>query len=297
MKKKRFLAGKLAIILVATLVSCNPVPTEKNQTGISDQISDSALVEKMEAIYYSMPSPAEIICYFDKKGVSYKPELLNPLSNKEKYIRQEEKILNIGIYSADISYQVFFEKTKSIGLSLNVFEDLCNAANIPAVLDDILKRRIVNCSNDPDSLTNIFNTLYLRTINIIHESGKENTYVLLAAGSFIETMFLIINSVNNYAESENTINKIIEQKLLFTDLYATIESLKSDKNMAVLLSDFSDLKNAFDVIIVQSENVQMKKSEDGSLVLSGKNNISYTKESYNNLKSSIVKLRTKWTEN
>lgn len=295
MGKKSWNLLSLVLILLVLITSCDNVSDNKESEDKIGSQADTVLKNKLQEVYYSHLSPTEIIGYFESEGFNFKPELLNPLSNREKYISSVEKLLNIGSYSADVAYQILCKKTSEATNTFKVIKSLCNDVNIESAFDENIKKRIMNNINNTDTLSAISNDVYINTVNNVRESGSHNMYVILSAGSFVETMYLIINSVKNDAQEEKTIKKIIEQKLLFDDLYSMLLFLNTDQNIAVVLTDITELKNAFTAFSVKSEKIQVKKSGNGSLVLSGENKISYSKESYNALKSSIIKLRTKWT--
>lgn len=291
MKRKSCYVFGLALILLVFFTACNSVPDH----NMVDSKTDTVLQNKLQEFYYSHLSPTEIISYFESEGFDCNPELLNPLSSKEKYISSVEKLLNIGTYSADVAYQILCKKNDEATNTFKAIKSLCNDVNIKSAFDENIKKRILNNINNTDTLSEITNEVYITTVNNVRESGAHNIYVIISAGSFVETMYLIMNSVKTDAQEDKTIKKIIEQKLLFNDLYAMLLFLKTDENVSTILTDITELKKSFTDLIVKSENVKITKSRNGYLVLSGENKIAYSKESFNALKSSINKLRTKWT--
>lgn len=295
MKKRLCYLPVFVLALLILISSCDFISDKKDEPVMEGSQADTILKNKLEEVYYSHLSPKEIISYFENEGFDFSPSLLNPLVNKDKYIGKVEKLLNIGTYSADVTYQILCKKNTDAITTFKVIKNLCNEVNIESAFNENIKKRILNNINNSDTLSEISNEIYITTVNNVRESGAHNLYVILSAGSFVETLYLIISSVKSDIQEDKTAKKIIEQKLLFDDLYSMLIFLNTDENVAVVVNDIADLKLAFNKLTVKSENVKISKSNNGDLVLTGENNFNYSDESYNALKSSIIKLRTKWT--
>ncbi len=285
----------LGSVLTVFITSCNSVQEVKEQKDKTGAAVDTVLENKIQDVYYSSLLPSEAISYFEKEGFNFRKELLNPLSNTDKYTDPIAKLLNIGIYSADVAYQILCKKTSEATQTFKVIKNLCNDENIEFAFDENTKKRILDNISNFDSLNVISNDVYNTTMSNVRESGAQNNYIIISSGSFVETMYLIISSVKSDAQDYKTVEKIIEQKLLFDDLYSMLQLLNTDENVSSVLTDISELKKTFSDLTVQSKNVKIKKTKDGNLVLSGNNKITYSKESFKSLKLSIIKLRTKWT--
>ncbi|HBX51591.1 MAG TPA: hypothetical protein DEH02_11045 [Bacteroidales bacterium] len=297
MKKSKCPICRIAVILLLMLNSCEFNKVGNDLVDNTDLLASNDTVNNTEEDYYSMPAPSEVISYFKENEYKFRQELMNPLSNYEKYNTHVSKILNVGIYTADATYQILCKKTSKAASTFKVIESLCNEANISSAFDENIKNRIIYNSVNADSITDISIEIYLKIVNNIRETGSPDMYLILASGSFVEIMYLMTNSIGNFSESEKSINKVVEQKLLFDELFSALIKIKKNEDISGIVSDMSDLKSAFDLLDVKSENIQMNKSSNGNHVLSGKNIISYSEKLYINLKTSINKLRSKWTVN
>ncbi|MBI5217894.1 MAG: hypothetical protein HY958_03075 [Bacteroidia bacterium] len=292
---KNILSPSLLFILISlACITCTQTEQNGNKTANETENADTTALQNLEDAICYLPSPYEIITYIETGKIKFNNQFINPLNNKERYITTKDKIINIGVYSADVAYLVFFEKNSELGNYFKVIDNLCKEENIASGIDQKIKDKIINSTLNADTLTAISNEVYKYTLDNILEKEQKNTYALLLSGAFVETLYLIIKSADT--DPEYISKRIIEQKLLFDDLLALLQSLKKNKNISDVILDMENIKMSFSKMNFKTENLKTEKSKDNKLVLSGNNSFEYSKEAYENLQSDIIKLRTKWTK-
>ena len=121
---KRFITNSFYFIALAGLaLSFNACVSgnQKQQKSVEENIvgtagpNDEMMEEfaKSKLIFYSLPSPLETAMLIKRSGASFNEELLNPLENIDKYTTNKKMALNLGVYSADLSYTSLFDQTQS----------------------------------------------------------------------------------------------------------------------------------------------------------------------------------------
>ena len=100
MKKSKCPICRIAVILLLMLNSCEFNKVGNDLVDNTDLLASNDTVNNTEEDYYSMPAPSEVISYFKENEYKFRQELMNPLSNYEKYNTHVSKILNVGIYCA-----------------------------------------------------------------------------------------------------------------------------------------------------------------------------------------------------
>ena len=107
--KKKSLALKGLLFFGATMliVACsNETPKDENLTTTTTVDSSNTDSEESPEVSYSLPSPLQIASIFKKSGLKYKDGITSSLKDPSKYTTNLSKALNLGVYSADLSYCV-----------------------------------------------------------------------------------------------------------------------------------------------------------------------------------------------
>jgi hypothetical protein len=115
----------------------NSSDTELTDDFNSDLDDDS--IEKINTakrIFYSLPSPLETAMLIKNAGATYDEELLNPVSNADKYNTNLEMALNLGIYTTDLSYASLFDQTQATLNYINAAKKMADGLEILDAIDE-----------------------------------------------------------------------------------------------------------------------------------------------------------------
>ncbi|MGZ4049234.1 MAG: hypothetical protein ACXVNN_07720, partial [Bacteroidia bacterium] len=108
-KKSLALKGSLFIAASLLLVACGNNEAPKDETAATpavDSASTPPPSDETPEVTYSLPSPLQIASIFKKSGLKYKDGITSKLMDPSKYTTNLSKALNLGVYSADLSYTV-----------------------------------------------------------------------------------------------------------------------------------------------------------------------------------------------
>ena len=97
------------VMLIATgmlLASCGNETSKEDSVTEADTVATETATVEVEDVSYSLPSPLQIASIFKKSGLKYKDGITSTLKDPSKYTTNLSKALNLGIYSADLSYTV-----------------------------------------------------------------------------------------------------------------------------------------------------------------------------------------------
>ena len=102
----------LAILIMGSLLvaACSNSGNKSNKNAAAeiDEVSVSQIIEDFENI--PTPTTIELMSMVNKLGVSYIFDVTNSLANQENYLSTKQKALNMGVYAADLSYDVAYQK-------------------------------------------------------------------------------------------------------------------------------------------------------------------------------------------
>ena len=92
------------------MMACSNDGNKKTQKAASeiDDVSISQIIEDFENI--PTPTSIDLMKMVNSLGVSYVFDATNSLANQENYLSTKQKALNLGVYSADLSYEVAYQR-------------------------------------------------------------------------------------------------------------------------------------------------------------------------------------------
>ncbi len=266
-----------------------------NNNPISKSLNanpDSLVVE-----FYPIPSPDEILEYIDKNSLYYKSFLLNNPKNVEIYNTSYDKKLGFGIYSADLAYALSFKQTGTVLNYFRIIDDMGRELNLfPSDIENFSDRFIKNINRD-DSLKNLYTESYLLMFDHLDESANMGSYVIISAGSFVESIYFALNSVKSEANDDAYRLRIWNQKLVFEQLLKIANRHLDKVQKERLFKELSGIKRVFDTYTERPKPVNRDVKPDGTIVLGKPAEPAGNKPgSVQELKMEIDMLRKKWVK-
>ncbi len=294
MRAFKFFISIFALTILVFSFGC-----KKNKKTTPAQNQEATTVQDSEyfKVFYLVPSPDDIFGFANAPNLTFKQELLNPVSNLDKYNSTKLQEINFGVYSADLAYSAAFGKKQFTKQYLQAVKAISEKIGLSTVFNESLEQRIENLGTNKDSLMAISNDTYFDIIRYLERTDRINTLALLAAGGWLETMYLVVNLVE-YKEHDPTVQQIADQKLIFNNLYKFLEQNLSDPNVKSVYDDFKPLKEIYDQLKIiklpEQENLQVTNDK---IIVGGNFKIVMTKEQFYKLRDVIIKIRNQLTLN
>lgn len=290
---------KIIFILLPlfTLILVDSCKSEKKNDAIQ-QDSTVSTVDTSVQTFYLVPSPDDIFGFADDKNLSYVENLLNPIENASKYNNTMYQEFNFGIYSADLAYCAANAKNEETKKYLQTVQDLSQKIGLAEIFNASLINRIEHISAQKDSLISISNDTYFDIIRYLDKYQKNSTLSIMAAGGWIECMYIVINQVEYDAENP-TIQKIADQKLVISNLSKFLEQNIGDPNVKTIFDDFKPIVDLYQGLTIKKLNTsQSPKNKTGNVfIIGGNHKIIITEEEYSKLKELIIQTRNNLTLN
>ncbi|HLC82979.1 MAG TPA: hypothetical protein VJI69_04050, partial [Bacteroidia bacterium] len=134
--KKNSLVLKGALFVAASMifVACgSDAPTDDT---ITPPTEDSVANEvQTEEVTYSLPSPLQIASIFKKSGLKYKAGVTSDLRDPAKYTSNLNKAINLGVYSADLSYAVLNKQNQEAMTYMKLSRQFADNLGMGTVFD------------------------------------------------------------------------------------------------------------------------------------------------------------------
>ncbi len=243
----------LTMAISLTLFSCG---SNKNADQDAPPLTKDTVVqtkaggsekEPEETGSFTLPSPLQIASIFKKAGLKFYPNVANPAENASKYNAGKiSQALNLGVYSADLSYCTLNKQSQESKNYMKASRDLATQLGLEKVFstDNLAERFEKNMGSD-DSLASIISEMQMQTDMILEE--HEQTYVsaTVFAGAWIESMY-IGGKVFEKSREKNVSFRLVEQMSIADNIIRALKSHeKKDPALSVVIADMSAIREVF----------------------------------------------------
>ncbi len=245
------LKSLLIIALGASiLIACNGNKTNKSNKAVNeiDEVSVDQIIEDLENI--PTPTTFELMATINKLGVPYVIEAVNSLANQQNYLSSWQKSLNLGVYAADLSYNVAFSRKAESEEYLKCLLLLASDLNISIDADKISTEFQDNI-NSIDSLAALVKDILSESQYILNQTSQTETALLFLIGSWIESSHICISAT----EMSHNIEDMIEVSIKHFEYVNTIiKYLDSRKDQSDFNDIYTQLSKIKDLVEILKEN-------------------------------------------
>ena len=284
----------ISCFLIALILFTACGNEQKNDTSVTPQdtsnlntANETPKIADAKKILYSLPSPLEAATLLKMAGATFDKSSLNLPSNASKYVTNDSKALNLGIYGTDLIFANIFDQTQESTDYLKACNTLASALGIDAAFgEDTYKRLKANVGNR-DSMFFILSDASLIADAYFKENERPTASGLSAAGAWIEGLYIATRVVNK-TKNEEIIERVVDQKHSLNDLIAILESYGSEKDVAPVLNDLKEMKELYDGL-----KVEKTKKEAGSKTVGVSRKIIITPEQLKSISEKIEVIRNK----
>lgn len=245
LKKRSFaLKGTLVVAAGMLITACgNDAPKEE---VVSVDTIQTEMDEAPEASYL-LPSPLQIANIFKKSGLKYKDGVTSNLKDPAKYTTNLSKSINLGVYSADLSYCVLNKQNQEAMNYMKLCHTMADNLGMGSVFEqgNLMKRFEKNLGNE-DSLTSIIGELQMVTDEYLDENQQQHITSIVFAGAWIESMYVGSKSYEK-GKDKSLNNKLAEQmNILGSIIGALREQEKKDASISGFIADLQGIKDIYD---------------------------------------------------
>ena len=290
----------IAIPVAMLLASCSndPVVAEDDMFDAKPQSAEEVEKEKermkkTKSIFYNIPSPLETASLLRKAGAEYDKDILNNITNVDKYTASSKQALNLGVYGADLSYAGVFDRTSESLIYTSCTRKLADKLGVTMAFSEEIMDRLNANQNDRDSLLNIVSETYWSMDGYLKENGREDISAMIIVGGWIEGLY-IATQVVKIADSPELRSRIAEQKLSLQDLSALITSYDDKNSLEQLTIDLKRINDLFRPIGPGTASSTVSESEGIAVIGGGGTAASMTDDQLAALTETVAEIRTRY---
>lgn len=294
--RSKILVGLL--VPAALLVSCSDeAPSGPNPSG--KVAKDSSVVdrtEKIENIFFNIPSPIETITILKNAGATYEWNLpLDPMK-LDDFSSSTEKALAMGIYGADLNYASVFSVDNDMYMFLSCAEKLGKEIGVGQVFTQDITNRIEDNVDNKDSMQVIISETFWSMDSQLHEEGRESVSALVIAGGWIEGVYLATQLAVLNPNNEEIKQRIAEQKYSIENLVKLLETYDdSSEDFVEITMMFKDLEELFQKIEEEKSTPTQSVDEDGMPIIGQQISLTMSDELLNEITQLVSEIRVDFT--
>jgi hypothetical protein len=240
---------------------------DSDTTAVNADRKSKDMSESIARIVLATPSPLLLANLLKSSGAKYEASLLNPINNLKRYQELEDKALNLGAYSADLSYASVFNKKKEALDYFNGVSRLAEDIGVGNIFNKQLKTRVDENQENRDSLEKIFADTFTHVHSELKKKNQEHILSLIFAGGWVEALYLA-TEIWKLKPNEQVALRIVEQKVTLEDILDMLN--KSKPKPDYLIRELNMLQQHFDKIqTVQRQGKNQLDPETGIIKVGG----------------------------
>ncbi len=236
------------------LISC---AGETEVEDIDEVLIDTMAVDSVETVaaFHAnpLPSPLQIAMLFQSAGLPYSEQVVNAPEKANGYDNNFKALLNLGVYSADLTYCVLNEQQAAAKQYLKPLELLAEQTGFGEVYHhDNNLEKFEQSIDDLDSMLTFISNLQMHADHYVNHNDEHEKAYIIFTGAWVESMYFGASLKD--AEDGGAIGSLLEQADILRDLIAALSNvedglLKDDlPNLIAQLSGIDEVFNAIEGI-------------------------------------------------
>lgn len=290
MKINRFL---LLGLLSLSIVACTETGDD-TKDAIDAEIIDpsSSLNTNFDGKIFSIPSPIQTALLIKSASKTYYGDLLNPISNADKYNTEYSRALNLGIYGADLGYASLYDQKSATINYLATVEKITSALGLEGAFDKTFMSRYESNITNQDSMMIVVSDAFKNADLFLKNSNRKSTSSLILTGGWIESMHfacqLTLKTKNNEFKA-----RIGEQKQTLITIIEILKEYNKMETNDALIEQMSDLLASFEEIKMNYTYAEPKTDAAKKLTtLNHSISFEFSEKVLNDISEKLSKIRT-----
>ncbi|MBN2813926.1 MAG: hypothetical protein JXQ80_07595 [Bacteroidales bacterium] len=253
MYTKNIFAKISALTLLAVVLcffsSCKGGKQSPSQDELAtDSIDKELLASDIREVIFPLPAPFELTQMLNEIGATYSPKILNSVNNVEKYVTEQSKALNLGIYGADLAYAATYEQQQDIQTYLNALKSLADQLGVTYDYSKLLTDEYKEKFQNKDTLTEIITNTVYDTYSFLDEKSNPDLAVNMVAGVWVELMYIATNISEASYNFTGLVDIISKQKTSYEKVMGLLASRNTNAEIKSLEAKLMALKPVYDKV-------------------------------------------------
>ncbi|MFP4526396.1 MAG: hypothetical protein ACLFNL_08400 [Bacteroidales bacterium] len=212
----------------------------------SEQMSKKEIREDVEEVVYPIPTSIEITEKLNKTGASFIIGISNDAENVDQYVTEDKQALNLGVYSADLSYTSTYNMKQYTMNYMDANRKLVRELGITGAFTSDFHDQVKENFDNKDKLVELISNSFYDTYEHMHDKGKEELAMMVVAGSWIEAMYITTHISENTYHNKEIVKLIADQEKTLNKLLEVLEPFKDNGAINKIIDDLDPIKEIYD---------------------------------------------------
>jgi hypothetical protein len=251
MRTKKIVSAISFLVIITAVIfsSCKGKSKTADQDQVvSDSLNKTLLATEVGEVLYPLPTPFEMTKMLNDIGATYSTKNLNSPTKVEKYFKESQKAVNLGIYGADLAYVSTYQQQQDIQVYLNAIKKLADQLGITYDYSKLLSDEYKEKFNNKDSLTSIVTNTIYDTYYFLDQKSNPDLAVTMVTGMWVELMYLGTNISQDSYNYSGLVNIISKQKASYEKVMELLSGRNANADIKSLETKLLPLKPAFDKV-------------------------------------------------
>jgi hypothetical protein len=249
--------------------------------------------QALKQIFFSIPAPIEMADMIKDAGFSFDKNVLNPFEKVNKYINEENRAINLGIYAADLSYSTVFDQKQESVNYLSASKTLASALGIDGALDEQFMERVQRNQNNRDSLISYVTQSYQNVNAYLKEGKRTDVSALIIAGAWVETLYLSTQYAGKKGEKAMR-QRVAEQTYSLNQLVNYLNLFATSNRVNQMKEDLIKLQMIYKDVIVIGGETSVEKDKNGTTTIGSTDTITMSDATLAKIAAEVVVIRNKY---
>ena len=240
----------LAGLIVISLINCkgNKQEGSTEESAVESKLDKEDVEKKVHEIVYPLPTAFEVTEMINKIEASFIIGITNPTSNVDKYFTDKDQALNLGVYSADLSYASTYQIKQEVMNFMDASQLLIMELDITGAFSKEFIDEVEANINNKDQLVDLITNSFYDTYEYLVKSKKEDLSLLVVAGSWIEALYISCNISETIYDNPDFVKIILHQKTSLDKLIDLLTPHNEHETIKSLLNDLKPIKKVYDSV-------------------------------------------------
>jgi len=244
----RLMVVGLIIASVSLFSGCNTTPQKKKaeKEPTEELDSDNDVIAELSG--YPVPTSYEVTKHIYEAGARYNLHISNGPEKAGDYITQRDKVLNLGVYAADLCYATTYMMKQGTLNYLEASKILIEDLGISTTFNINYAERIENNIDNRDSLITIVEESFDDTWTYMVENKQDVMARLVVCGSWIEGVYLTTKVAAEADDNTVFLEALAKQKGSLEELVTLLDPVKKAEEVKEIYEALTDLMQVYEAV-------------------------------------------------
>jgi len=253
---------RIASFVVAAVLMFTACNSKKAKKDKAPEIKKENVEKEVREFVYPLPTTFEVAEMLNRIEAAYILSLSNPAGNAEKYLTEKAQAINLGIYSADLSYASTYNQQQETLDFMNASKTLIDKLDISPALDSKLLEAIENNLDNKDELVSVISNSFYNTYEYLNKNDRAPVSLLVISGSWVEALYIACHISEETFSNKEMVAIIMKQKeplnklMTMLEVHAANEDVKSTIDDLKILQEIYNSVDAGSITMEQLEAIE-----------------------------------------